>query len=178
MAVLPTAIDVLSATVTIIIKTAQWGSSSSIVPVERAIVEYCTDQLDMAALMGNKDEQDEFRKQLQKLESEITQHYQEIDKLTEALLQTDTPPLALMRKQRELEGQRDIAEKKRIGIGAELRNKTQNPNSELLAEWHSLAGQVKDLDADTRTKVRTLVSKAFERIEVYKEGLVRKAAAR
>jgi DNA invertase Pin-like site-specific DNA recombinase len=146
------------------------GSSSSIVPVERAIVEYCTDQLDMAALMGNKDEQDEFRKQLQKLESEIAQYDKQIDKLTEALLQTDTPPLALMRKQRELEGQRDVAEKKRIGIGAELRNKTQNPNSELLAEWHSLAGQVKDLDTDTRTKVRTLVSKTFERIEVYIRG--------
>jgi DNA invertase Pin-like site-specific DNA recombinase len=145
-------------------------SSCSISPVERAILNYCADQMSLSELVNTSNEFESVRAKQLKVEADLAKAKAQVDKLTDALLQTDTPPLALMRKQREIEDSIVVMEAKRESLAQQLRVDGAKVNNDLLNEWHSLSGLVLGLDLDARVKVRDLVVRTFERIEVYVRG--------
>ena len=146
------------------------GSSCSIVPVERAVLDYCADHMSLTDLVHSSDEFEKARAQQLKVESDLALAKSQVEKLTNALLLTDTPPLALMRKQRELEESIIGYEQKREILAQRLRVDGQKVSAGLLEEWQALSGLVLGLDLDARIKVRDLVLRTFERIEVYVRG--------
>lgn len=146
------------------------GSSSSIVPAERAILEYCSDQMSIAELMADGARFDALRAKLAKLDVELSKAQAQIDKITEMLLLTDRPPLALMRKQRELEESLPALNRERDNLAGQIRADGESVSSDLLAEWRALSVKALDLDKDSRVKVRALVARTFERIDVYIRG--------
>ncbi|MBL4797214.1 MAG: recombinase family protein [Oleispira sp.] len=151
-------------------KTCVVGSSIKAGIVERAIMNYCCDQMNIADLTGQTNKSDDVKNKLNKIESEIAESSKMIDKLTDALLQTDTPPIALMRKQRELEEIVRKLEEKRLALSQQMRINHSAVNSDLLEEWQALVVDAVGLDYEARMKVRGLVSRTFERIELYVRG--------
>ena len=77
--------------------------STSIVPVERAVLAYCSDQLNLSALLSGDGREIALRAQLAALRAEIGDTERQISRVTEAMLADDTPPVAFARKARELE---------------------------------------------------------------------------
>jgi DNA invertase Pin-like site-specific DNA recombinase len=146
------------------------GSSCSIVPIERAVLNYCADQMSLHELVHSSDEYEATRSQQLKIESDLALAKSQVEKLTNALLLTDTPPLALMRKQRELENDIVGYEKAREFLSQRLRIDGKQVNADLLNEWQALSGLVLGLDLDARVKVRDLALRTFDRIEVYVRG--------
>ena len=146
------------------------GSSIKAGIVERAIMNYCVDQMNLAELAGQTVGADGVQDKLNAVEVELASAHSKIERLTNALLETDTPPLALMRKQRELEESVRGLEAKRVRLSQDLRVNHSAVNRDLLNEWRGLVVDAVGLDYEARMKVRGLVSRTFERIELYVRG--------
>lgn len=151
-------------------KSCVVGSSIAAGIVERAIMSYCVDQMNIADLTGQDARTDKIKGQLSRVEADLGVASLQIEKLTNALLLTDTPPLALMRKQREIESSIPELEKKRLALSQQLRINNSAVNRDLLAEWQALVVDAVGLDYEARMKVRGLVSRTFERIDLYVRG--------
>lgn len=148
------------------------GSSTMLGPVERAVINYCRDKLDLSALLERSDLQADLRQQLASTETQLAGVSAQIERLTEVLLLTDEPPLAVMRKLRELEEEQAKLERERAQIGGELTGFSSTAGQDLLKEWQGLeAGLSEQLDYDARMTLRDLVQRTFAEISVYVQGI-------
>ena len=114
----------------------------------------------------------DLRVDLATVEGRLAELQGHIDKLSEALMLTDQPPLAVMRKLRELEAEQSQLEGKRQAISADISGFNSVVGQELLQQWRELeAGISQRLDYDARMTLRDLVNRTFERIDVYIAGI-------
>ena len=147
------------------------GSSCSLGVVERALLRYCSDYLTMGELDGQGKVYQALQKKLATAEAELAGITQKIERLAAALLETNEPPLAIMRMMRELEGRQQELDSQRRALGAEMRAEQRQDQEQLLAEWSKVTCSVDSLEYDARVRARTLVSKTFARIDVFVKGM-------
>lgn len=147
------------------------GSSCSLAIVERALLNYCRDHLTAHELDNNDTTKAKLQADLAGTESELNDIKRKSDRLTEALLQTDQPPLTIMRTMRELETRQEELNMRRRQIGSELRTLQTESTDKLLNEWADVVADVTNLDYTARTNARTLCSRTFDRIDVFVKGM-------
>lgn len=147
------------------------GSSVSLPIVERALLTYCQDEMSLQELTEQSDSTIAMQKKLATVETELEIITRKTEKLTSALLETDEPPITIMRTMRNLEQRQSELDAERKLIGSEIRTILKRDNNKLLDDWQQIITDVDQLDYSARTKARSLCSKTFSRIDVFIKGL-------
>jgi len=149
------------------------GSCSS-VPVERAVLAYCSDQMNLQRLLEPAAEGEDLRPRLVEAQAGAAEIERQLDRVTEALLADDSgaAPLAFVRKARELEEELD----KRRAVVQQLEQDLVARSSTLppaeAARWSELAERAKSMhDTEARDQARQLVLDTFDSLVVYMRGV-------
>lgn len=147
------------------------GGSVSVVPVERAILNYCSDEMRLHRLLEGDNREQALRAQLSRLHADAAQTDAQLTRLMDAMLQDDAAlPTVFVRKARELEqrqqdlaGQIQTAERELAALA-----RAESPT--LSESWADLAERALEMDREARLRVRQLVIDTFARIDVYMHG--------
>ncbi len=149
------------------------SASCSVVPVEKAVLSYCSDQVNLTRLLEPADDGRGLRRRLQECRRKQSDIERQLTRITEALLADDqgAAPLAFVRKARELEAelQQLQAEAEQLERSQAVQGKAQTPAGADL--WLKLAAESQDIYNPVREQVRQLVLDTFSRIVVYMRGL-------
>ncbi|WP_186301559.1 recombinase family protein [Denitromonas halophila] len=144
--------------------------SCSVVPVERAILTYCSDQINLTALMAGSDPAQGLRAALATTRAQIAEVEKQIERVTDAMLADDGPaPIAFARKARDLESQLATLTTEATATERELAH-AAGVDAPAAASWAALAEAALAMDEPARQTVRQLVADTFERIAVYARG--------
>lgn len=147
------------------------GGSCSAAPVERAVLSYCSDQINLSALLEGGDHGQALRAKLAGVRQRAAVAEAQLERITTALLSDDeAPPLAFVRKARELESAIAEARAEAEDVERELAQVARHDTPALSERWAALADAAASLDADARTHVRQLVADTFERLVIYHRG--------
>lgn len=145
-------------------------ASCSIVPIERALLLYCSDQYKLDELFLEH-EASPIAEELELARKRVAKLKTQLGRVTEALLNdSESAPAAFVKAARELEGKID-AEKRTI---AKLEHESRSLHSAMRStarDWQSICDGVEQLDYDSRVKARKLIADTFERIDVYMHGI-------
>ena len=149
------------------------SGSCSVVPIERALLNFCSDQLNLQRLLQVGDDGQGIRQQLVVARAAAEKITKQLGKITEALLDDDSgaAPLAFVRKARELEAQQVIAEQKVMQLEYGLAAVSGTSQPAQAERWEELSELVCTDDYTAREKVRQLVMDTFERIVIYMRGV-------
>lgn len=150
------------------------SASCSVVPVEKAVLSYCSDQMNLARLLEPADDGRQLRQRLQACRRKQADVDRQLQRVTEALLADDqgAAPLAFVRKARELEStlQQLTAEAEQLEREQAAVGQVQTPAGAEL--WRKLAVEAQDIYSPAREQLRQLVLDTFSRITVYMRGVV------
>ena len=91
---------------------------------------------------------------------------QQIEKLADAFLAMDNPPLSLLERLRALENDKKELTEEVTLLETELVALDSALRGEVVEEWQQVTKSVYDLDEEARLKVRQLVKLTFEKIEI------------
>lgn len=146
-----------------------YGQSTSSCPVENleaAIFDYCSDQLNLNALVAVDNPAGELQKEQTALLSRITQAESKLSRIAEIALEGDGKiPEILIRQMQSLEQQLAADKAREQQLAAEVAVKL---NTEIVhaSEWSELRAAFLAQDIDARTKARKLFSDTFSGITV------------
>lgn len=148
------------------------SGSCSVVPVERALLSFCSDQINLQRLLQVGDDGQGLRQQLVTARSASEKIKIQLDRITDALLadESGSAPLSFIRKARELEAQQVEAVAKVAQIEHELASGRSTKPAEA-GRWAELAMRANALETDAREQVRQLVMDTFQRIVIYMRGV-------
>lgn len=150
------------------------GSCSS-VPIEHAVLAYCSDQMNLQRLLEPSSADEELRTRLAEAQQGVAEVERQLQRVTDALVADDSgaAPLSFVRKARELE---EELERRRSAVRVLERELVAMASSVPVAEaskWAELAEQAKSVsNVEAREQARQLVMDTFERIVVYMRGVV------
>lgn len=149
------------------------GGSCSVVPIEKALMSYCTDRMNLTGLLEGNDQSRVVQARLATAKADAALIEQQLERVSEALLAAEggAAPLIFVRKARELEEQHSSKQKEVAQAERELVAISSRDRPGLAEAWAQLAFGVEALDYDVRMKVRQLVIETFERIVVYHHGM-------
>lgn len=149
------------------------GGSCSVVPIERAILNYCGEQLNLQRLHETPDDGRGMREQLATFRRKATELERQLGKITDAVLADDSgaSPLAFVRRAREVEQQLGEAQAEVQQLERLLAQRSSTVEPAQAALWQALASKVEANDYAARDQVRQLVMDTFERIVVYMRGI-------
>lgn len=145
--------------------------STSVAPIEHALLTYCADQINLSALLDRSTIDGPAKQRLAVARTRASELDGQLKRLTDVLLQDEgTPPATLLRKVRELED--ELVKTRDVIASAEAELATLSRKVPAAAEaWAGLVDAVKAQDYDARLKARQLVADTFSRIVVYRQGL-------
>ncbi len=147
------------------------GGSCSVVPVERALLTYCSDQINLSALMAGDNRADALRARLATLRQQHADTHTKLDRVTAAMLADDGPaPAAFARKARELEAALDTLKAEAEQTERELAALARSDAPAAADTWAELAEGAMALDEHARLQVRQLVADTFERLVIFHRG--------
>lgn len=148
------------------------GGSCSVVPVERALLTYCSDQINLTALLTGDTRAETLRAELAGVRGEQANVAAQLERITTALTADDGPaPQAFLRKARELEAQAGTLADEAGRIERDLAALSQTSAPALAEQWGALVERAMALDEDARLQVRQLVADTFERLVIYVRGV-------
>lgn len=149
------------------------GGSCSVVPIEKALMSYCTDRMNLSSLLEGNDQSQQLQVRLATAKAEAAKIEQQLERVSEALMAAEggAAPLIFVRKARELEDQHAAKQREVAQAERELVAVSNRDQPGLAEAWERLASGVEMLDFDARMKVRHLVRETFERIVVYHHGM-------
>ncbi len=149
------------------------GGSCSVVPIEHALLSFCSDQLNLQRLLQLGDDGKGVRQHLVVARAEVEKIRAQLGKVTDALLadESGASPIAFIRKARELEEHQVAAEQKVKQLEYEVAAISGAARPVQADRWEELATQVFAGDYSAREKVRQLIMDTFERIVIYMRGM-------
>lgn len=150
------------------------GSSCSAMPIERALLTYCSDQFNLERLMRHDDSSDaeaEAHAGLAAVRRKIANREMQLEKLVNVLLEDEAAaPAIFARKARLIED--ELASLRQDESAAATRVATTVVRSPSQAKaWKDLAKSALAMEEESRLKVRQLVIDTFERIVIYNAGV-------
>ena len=154
--------------------------SCSVAPIERALMNYCSDMINLQTLYGG-DRAAAPRAQISIARAKIEDLATKLERLTDAMLEASadgTPPTAFTKRARELEAEKSEAERDLASAERELASAARTELVGADALWRNLAAGVESQDYDARIQARQLVADTFERIVVYRRGVNPEATPR
>lgn len=146
--------------------------STSVAPVERAIMSYCSDIVNLQALYG-ADRSQAPRAQAVAARQEVDQISTQLDKLTDAMLASadEGTPAVFARRARQLEVDLAAAQARLQAAELDLAGAARTDIAGADAAWRALAAGVEAQEIEPRLQARQLVADTFERIVVYARGV-------
>lgn len=152
-------------------RACQAGSFSAPV-LERTLMRYCADQMNLSSLLQGTDRSAGLRSEVAKAAAAVAATEQQLERVTNALLADDGPaPLAFVRKARSLEESLQTQRSELARAERELASVASVKQPALAEAWAELAAGVDALNTEARIKARRLVQDTFEKIVVYAKGL-------
>lgn len=148
------------------------AGSCSVVPIEHAVMAYCSDQINLTRLLEPTSAGQGLAAQLALARADVEATTRQIDRITEALTADDAPaPAAFLRRARELEA--TLAEKQATVAALEHQQTSHShaPTPAAAAAWAALREGVHELDYDSRVQARQLIADTFSRIAIYHRGI-------
>ncbi|ATA54599.1 recombinase family protein [Variovorax boronicumulans] len=147
--------------------------SCSVAPIERALMAYCSDMINLQALYGG-DRAAAPRATLAAARARHAELAVQLERLTDAMLAAADDggaPATFAKRARALEAEQatvaaDIAAAER-DLAAVARTDLQGVDE----IWRKLAAGVEAQDTDARIQARQLVADTFEKIVIYKKGV-------
>jgi DNA invertase Pin-like site-specific DNA recombinase len=143
--------------------------SISEAPIERAVMSYCSDMLNLQALYG-PDRSSGPKAELATAKQRLIDTDAALSKLTDLLLVTDKPPQTFVAKARELETQRAEIASAIARLERDVAQASQRDIGSEDTRWRDLVAGVEAQDYEARLQARQLVADTFERIAVYRKG--------
>ncbi|MFZ2628403.1 MAG: recombinase family protein [Rugosibacter sp.] len=149
------------------------GGSCSVVPIEKAILTYCSDQFNLSALMDGGDQAHALRAKIAEIKNKIIEMEMQLERVTNALIAADgeSTPIAFVRKARELETKISEAKAQESATDVELMRMSNRRTPALAEAWAEVVNGTLALDYDARMRARQLVADTFERIVLYHRGM-------
>lgn len=144
-------------------------SSTSMVPLEQALVAYCGDQMNLDVLRTSQAGALALAKRIKDLTKQQGALQTKIDNLLDAM--ADGGSKSGMRKVAELEAEQETNAKTLIGLEREHASVTSSSAAANAKSWRAVVKGVAALDYDARMTARRLVAETFERIVVYIGGV-------
>ena len=146
--------------------------STSVAPIEQAIMSYCSDIMNLQALYGH-DRSAASRHRVLESKKAAEEIKSQLEKLTNAMLASaaDGTPLVFARRARQLETELDQAEGILVTAERDLAMLSRKNIAGLDEKWRELAAGVVGQDAAVRLRARQLVADTFEKIVVYHHGV-------
>lgn len=149
------------------------GGSVSVVPVERALLAFCSDQMNLSSLQGSGDYSAASRAALAAARGRLVTLVAQLDKVTAALVADDGPtPIAFLRKARDLEAEIAVEKQVEARAEADLAHASRHHAPAIADQWRMLEAGALALDYDARMQVRQLVAETFSRIVIYHRGVM------
>ena len=148
------------------------AGSCSVAPIERALMSYCSDMLNLQALYGT-DRAAGPRARLGAARARLAAATVKLDRLTDAIAagaEDGTAPAAFIRRARDLETEQATAQAEIDAADRELAAAARTDLAGVDGAWQRLAAGVEAQDVDARLQARQLVADTFERIVVYHSG--------
>lgn len=151
------------------------AGSISVAPVERAVMAYCSDQINLQRLQEPAKDGQDFRHHLASARKSVDDLERQLSRVTDALLAGESDgatPMVFVRKARELEEQLQLAKANAQQAERELAGVATRQTPADARLWADLAMGVDEQEVEAREKVRQLMLDTFERIVVYIRGVV------
>ena len=147
-------------------------NGTSVAPIERAIMRFCADQMNLSGVLAGDDSAASQRAQLESARQKARGIEAQLERLTQALMAAEpsASPAFFLRKAQELEADLTAAKKAVSSAERELAATTQSPEPAKAEAWQALASGVDSLDADARILARQLVRETFQRLTVFASG--------
>lgn len=150
--------------------------SVPLLPLEKAVVDFCCDQLNLNSLVG-QDRSAEIKSRLAQSRTMLAGLEKQLDRLVEAMMSTDKPAAAFAKRASEIEDQ--IAALKdaiRVDESVFIVASTSSPTHEAAIKWRTLAADALGTggdngDYDARIKIRRLVAETFSKVVYYRYGV-------
>jgi len=151
------------------------GGSCSVAPVERAVMSFCADQLNLSRLQEPAGPRGDLHVSLTESRKKVADLERQLSRITEALALGESDgvlPMTFLRKARDLEAMLDAARTDERRIEREIAGVAarQKPGDAKL--WSDLASGVEAQQVEPRDKMRQLMLDTFERIVIYMRGVV------
>lgn len=151
------------------------GGSCSVAPVERAVMSFCSDQMNLVRLQEPAGPRGDLHLSLTESRLKVADLEQQLSRITEALALGEGDgvlPITFLRKARDLEEQLDAARTEERRVERELAGVTARQKPADAKLWADLALGVDAQEVEPRDKVRQLMLDTFERIVIYMRGVV------
>ena len=151
------------------------ASGGQVRPVEKAVVDYCSDQIRLSRLTVG-DRPAALRAEIAQAQAADDKLREDLDRLTEAMLAASAdggpPPSTWARRAREIEAQRSAEQARMSALEADLARMARADGSSAAQAWAVLAHDALELqDYDARVRARRLVADTFARIVVWSRGM-------
>ncbi len=146
--------------------------SCSIVPVERAVMNFCADQMNLSRLAEGGSREAEIVALLARARARANDLSQQLERITAAILDGEgVAPGSFRRKATELESEEVKVQANIAGLERELASISRGPTTATAKAWRALMAGVEALDNEARMKARQLVADTFSRIVVFHRGV-------
>ncbi|NWA25798.1 recombinase family protein [Pseudomonas gingeri] len=149
--------------------------SISVAPVERALMAYCSDHMNLQRLLEPAHDGQDLRVHLMNARKVVDDLDRQLSRVTEALLAGESDgatPMVFVRKARELEEQLQAAKVAVQQAERELVSATSRQAPADARVWANLVAGVDAQEVGPREMVRQLMMDTFERIVLYIRGVV------
>lgn len=151
-------------------QTCPVGASGSVVPIEKALMGYCSDMMNLQALQP-ADRTAAPRAKLASAAADLAGVDAKLARLMAAMLETDDVPTIFIQRARELEAEKQLAKAAVAAAEQELATVSRVDLKDADKKWRELSKGVLALDMDSRDQARRLVSDTFERITIWLRGM-------
>lgn len=146
-------------------------ASVSAFPVEKALLDYCADQINLRSLVPDGDALTaELQLKKADLVSKLADTEAKAARLVDAMLETSAAPALLVKKSRELESEMSKLRDEISVVDARLTVSSQKVDPDISKKWNELRHAVLQLDYNARIKCRQLVADTFDKVLIYFDG--------
>ncbi len=139
--------------------------------VERALLEYCADQMELSAILNDDtDKSRAIKAQIGKLQRQTSEAETVINNGNEQITRLliaghDVSPITNVITQHQTK-LADL-QTKISKLEDDLRFQKVHKSADLIAQWEQVKVQVQDMDEETRLLIRQIVKKTFKRMDIY-----------
>lgn len=149
----------------------QVKGSSSVAPIERALMSYCSDIINLQGLQG-RDQSGAARAAVAKAKAALAETDTHLERLMDAMLgDASQAPASFVKRARELEERQATLRKDLSKAERELAAHARGDMRGMDEAWAKLAKGVVELDKDARIQARQLVADTFEQLVIYWAGI-------
>ncbi|WP_137936121.1 recombinase family protein [Chitinivorax sp. B] len=145
----------------------------SIGPLERAVLNYCSDKFNLSQLLKGDGEAERCKAEINSKNSDLKKLELQLKRVTDALLAAeDNSPVAFIRKAQELESKILESQAELQILNQKLARLGSKNIPEIANTWKALVADALELDYEARMKLRKLVYDNFEKIVVFQFGVM------